>query len=331
MKIRICAIILLVGMILAACMNRHPQIGFLIHSYDSPRWKSDEKYFVDAVKLLKGKPLVREAKGDQDLQIKQAEELINMGVAVLVVIPADQYAAAKIVELAHNRDIKVIAYDRMINNCRLDYYVSADNIRIGELQANYITKIKRKGNYALIGGPSFDNNSRMIYFGQMNILEPLVDKGDITIAFKEFARTWSTKEGYRLANKALDSTANKINAILCGNDAIAMGAIKALKERGLAGKVAVAGQDADVPNIQQIVGGNQTMTVFKKIKTMASTAAELAIHIAKDEPIEPKYVTIDNGDRLVPSYLVDAVVVNENNITMTVVAEGYQQEKEIFK
>jgi D-xylose transport system substrate-binding protein len=331
MKIRNYIVILLIGMFLAGCINRHPKIGFLIHEYDSPRWANDEKYFVDAVKKLKGIPLVRMAGNDQDLQIKQAGELIRDGVSVLVVIPVNLYGAGKIVELAHDNEIKVIAYDRMINNCPLDYYVSADNLKIGELMAGYITKVKSRGNYAQIGGDPFDNNSRMIYVGQMNVLQPFVDKGEIKIAYMGFGKSWSADEGYRLAIKSLDSTANKIDAMLCGNDAMALGAIRALKERELAGKVAVAGQDADLANIKEIVAGNQTMTVFKKIKTMATTAAELSMHIYRNEQIESRHFLMDNGYRLVPSYLVDAVPVDKSNIEMTVVAEGYQLENEIFK
>ncbi len=146
-----------------------------------------------------------------------------------------------------------------------------------------------------------------------------------------FGKSWSTDEGYRLAIKSLDITANNIKAMLCGNDAMALGAIRALQERGLAGDVAVAGQDADLPNIREIVAGNQTMTVFKKIKTMATTAAELSMHIYKNERIESGNVLVDNGYRLVPSYLVDAVPVDINNIEMTVVAEGFQLENDIFK
>jgi len=331
MKITIYSFILVLGMILAGCLNKQPKIGFLIHGYDSPRWVNDEKYFVDALKKLKGIPLVRMAGNDQELQIKQAGELIQDGASVLVVIPVNLYGAGKIVELAHDNEIKVIAYDRMINNCPLDYYISADNLKIGELQAGYITKVKPEGNYALIGGAPFDNNSRMVYVGQMNILRPLVDKGEIKIAFMGFGKSWSTDEGYRLASKSLDSTANKIDAMLCGNDAMALGAIKALEERNLEGKVAVAGQDADLPNIKEIVAGNQSMTVFKKIKTMATTAAELSMHIYRNEAIESRHILMDNGYRLVPSYLVDAVPVDKSNIEMTVVAEGYQQENEIFK
>ena len=329
MKFRIYTFILIVGLIFSGCLSRQPKIGFLIHGYDSPRWANDEKYFVDAVKKLKGIPLVKMAGNDQELQIRQAVELIHEGASVLVIIPVDLYGAGKIVELAHDNEIKVVAYDRMINNCPLDYYISADNLKIGELQAGYISKVKPHGNYALIGGAPFDNNSRMIYVGQMNILEPFIDKGDIKIAFMGFGKTWSSEEGYRLAIKSLDSTANKIDAMLCGNDAMALGAIKALEERNLEGKVAVSGQDADLPNIKEIIAGNQTMTVFKKIKTMATTAAELSMHIYKNEPTESRHILMDNGYRLVPSYLVDAVPVDKSNIEITV--SGFQQENEILK
>ena len=322
MRTTIFSLFLLAGLIFAGCVNKHPKIGLLVHSFDIPRWQNDQKYFIEGVKLLKGIPLTRVAENNAEKQFEQAKELINEGASVLVVIPVDQMSAAKIVNLAHEKEIKVIAYDRLINNCRLDYYVSTDNVRVGEIQAEYLSKIKPTGNYALLGGPTSDNNSRMIYIGQMNILQPFVERGEINIAFRQFANFWTIDEGYRLAKASLDSTENKIEAMICGNDAMALGAIKALKERGLEGKVAVAGQDADAPNIQQIMRGNQSLTVFKRIRTMANTAAELAMHIAKKEQLDPHLSTISNGDRLVPSYLVDAVAVNEANIEMTVAAEG---------
>jgi D-xylose transport system substrate-binding protein len=322
MKTTIFSLFLLAGFIFAGCTPKQPKIGLLVHSYETPRWQNDQKYFVAAVEQLGGVSLVRMADNNAEKQIAQAKELIKKGAMVLVVIPVDQASAAEIVTLAHKKDIRVIAYDRLINNCRLDYYVSTDNIRVGEIQAQYLTKIKPVGNYALIGGPPNDNNSRMIYIGQMSILQPLVERGEIKISFRQVAAAWTTDEGYRLTKAGLDSTGNKLDAIICGNDAMALGAIRALRERGLAGKVAVAGQDADPPNIQEIMKGNQTLTVFKRIKTMASTAGELAIHLAKGEQIDPYMSTISNGERLVPSYLVDAVAVHEGNVEMTVIAEG---------
>jgi D-xylose transport system substrate-binding protein len=322
MKTTIFSLFLLAGFIFAGCVPKQPKIGLLVHSYETPRWQNDQKYFVAAVEQLGGTTLVKMADNNADKQISQAKELIKKGAMVLVVIPVDQAAAAEIVTLAHKKDIRVIAYDRLINNCRLDYYVSTDNVMVGELQAQYLTKVKPTGNYALLGGPSNDNNSRMIYIGQMSILQPFVERGEINIAFRQFAKAWTSAEGYRLACASLDSTKNKIDAIICGNDAMALGAIKAMKERGLNGKIAIAGQDADMANISEIQKGHQTMTIFKRIKTMASTAAELSIHLAKGEQIDPYMSTISNGERLVPSYLVDAVAVHEGNVEMTVIAEG---------
>ncbi|MEI7522977.1 MAG: substrate-binding domain-containing protein [Mariniphaga sp.] len=322
MKTTIFSFLLLAGIVLAGCAPRHPKIGLLVHSFDAPRWQNDQRYFVEAVNQLDGIPMVRVADNDARRQLAQAKELISKGAMVLVVIPVDQATASQIVNLAHKKEIRVIAYDRLINNCRLDYYVSTDNVRVGEIQAQYLTKIKPKGNYALLGGPPNDNNSRMLYIGQMNILQPFVEREEIKIGFRQFANAWTPEEGYRLANASLDSSANKLDAIICANDAMALGAIKALKERGLLKQVAVAGQDADMANIKEIQLGNQAVTVFKRIKTMASTAAEIAMHLAKGETIDPYLSTISNGERLVPSYLVDAVAVNESNVEMTVIAEG---------
>ncbi len=322
MKTTIFSFVLLVGLTLAGCAPKHPKVGLLIHSYDAPRWQNDERYFTEAVKTLEGIPMVRVADNNAEKQLSQAKELIKRGAMVLVVIPVDQSTAAQIVTLAHKKDIRVIAYDRLINNCRLDYYVSTDNIRVGEIQAQYLTKIKPKGSYAILGGPPNDNNSRMLYIGQMNILQPYVEREEINIVFRQFANSWTPEEGYRLAVACLEETKNKLDAIICGNDAMAIGAIKALKERGLLKSVVIAGQDADMKNIQEIIAGNQSVTVFKRIKTMATTAAEIAIHLAKREPIDPYLSTISNGERLVPSYLVDAVAVHEGNVEMTVIAEG---------
>ena len=322
MKTTIFSLLLLAGIFIAGCAPKHPKIGLLIHSFDAPRWQNDQRYFVEAVKQLEGIAMVKVADNDPKKQLAQAKELISKGAMVLVVIPVDQNTASQIVNLAHKKEIKVIAYDRLINNCRLDYYVSTDNVRVGEIQAQYLTKIKPLGNYALLGGPPNDNNSRMLYIGQLNILQPFVERDEIKIVFNQFANAWTTNEGYRLAIASLDANLNKVDAMICGNDAMAIGALKALKERGLLKRVVVAGQDADVQNVQEITKGNQAVTVFKRIKTMASTAAELAVHIAKDEAVEPYLSTISNGERLVPSYLVDAVAVHEGNVEMTVIAEG---------
>lgn len=321
----------LLTLLLVGCSPEKPKIGLLVHSYDTPRWQSDQKYFNEALEELGGVSVVKMAENDEQKQIEQAKELINSGISVLVIIPVNQFSAGQIVELAHKSNIKVIAYDRLINNCWLDYYVSSDNVRIGEIQAEYLTNTNPTGSYALIGGPTYDNNSRMIYLGQMNILHPFIEKNEIKIVYNVFSDSWTEAEGYRHTIQLIESTKGEIDAILAGNDAIALGVIKALKEKGLQGKVSVAGQDADLPNIQEIIRGNQTMTVYKPIKTMAYTVAELAILLSQGSPLPLSTATVSNGNRLVPSYLVSPMAINESNIQMTVVAEGYQEAENIVK
>lgn len=331
MKTKILIYLLLTGFVLVGCSSGKPKIGLLVHSYDTPRWQSDEKYFTEAVDQLGGISVVKMAENDAQKQIQQAKEMIDEGISVLVVVPVDQFSAGQIVDMAHKNNIKVIAYDRLINNCWLDYYVSSDNVRIGEIQAEYLTNTIPAGNYALIGGPTYDNNSRMIFLGQMNIIQPYIDKGQISLIYNVFSDYWTEAEGYKHTLQLIETAKGDVDAILAGNDAIALGALRALKEKGLAGKVKLAGQDADLANIQEIMKGNQTMTVYKPIKTMAYTVAELAIHLADESPVPLATSTISNGNRLVPSYLVNPMAINESNIQMTVVAEGYQEANKILK
>ena len=162
---------------------------------DKERWENDRDFFVEKVQELGGTVEVRIADNDAGKQLEQAKELLTNGGDVLVIDPVDQFAAAEIVNEAHKKNVKVISYDRLIKNCKLDFYVSTDNVEIGTLQADYLTTIRPSGNYALIGGARSDNNSQFLYLGQMNVLQPLVEKGDIKIVYNEFTNDWKRKEG----------------------------------------------------------------------------------------------------------------------------------------
>ena len=310
--------------------TEHPEVGLLIHSLENERWENDRDFFVNKVNELGGTVKVEIADNDANKQLEQAKQLLANGINVLVVVPVDQFAAAEIVKEAHAKDVKVISYDRLIKNCDLDYYISTDNVKIGELQANYLTRIKPVGNYALIGGAKGDNNSKFLYLGQMNELAPLVEKGDIKIIYNEFTDEWGETEGYDHAKKILKLGVN-VDAIIAGNDAIAMGVINALKEEGKEGKVLLAGMDADLENLKEIVAGDQTCTIYKPYDRMAATAAEIAMKLGKSEECERTFQTISNGEVLVPSVFYEGMVVNRENLKLTVISEGYQKEEEIYK
>jgi D-xylose transport system substrate-binding protein len=306
------------------------KVGFLMHALDKERWKNDRDFFVEKVQEFGGTLEVRIADNDAEKQLNQANELLANGVDVLVVIPVDQFSAAQIVENAHAKNVKVISYDRLIKNCPLDFYISTDNVEVGRLQAEYLTTIKPAGSYALIGGAKNDNNSQFLYLGQMNVLQPLVEKGDIKIVYNVFTDSWSEEEGYSHTKKLLNEN-SYVDAIIAGNDAIAYGVIRALREQGKEESILVAGMDADLRNLQEIVAGHQTCTIYKPIEKMAATAAELAMTLGTTGECEKTFQTISNGARLVPSVFHEGMVVNRENLKLTVISEGYQTEEEVFK
>jgi len=317
--------------ITSGCKTKVPKVGILIHDYDSERWVKDKDYLVENLTKNGAEVFVEAAGNDQNKQIEQAREMIKKGVQVLIVVPVNQDDAAKIVEIAHESNVKVIAYDRLINGCKLDYYIAANSTQIGELQATYLTSLNPKGKYALIGGAKIDNNSQRLFLGQMNILESFMGTGDIQLVYSEFGEAWTEEDGYRQAKIVLDNNAEGLTGIICGNDNQALGAMKALKERGLEGKVLLAGQDAALQNVKEIIKGNITATILKPLKASAQAAADLAVSLALGKPLTMKFTTESNGKALVKAILIDAIVVNKNNIESTVIASGFYTSSDLNK
>ncbi len=321
---------LLLVAILTSCSNK-PKIGFLMDTLDIDRWQKDKELFEKKVEELGGTVMVRVADGNSPKQLEQAMDLIYKKVDALVVIPVDLYASRDIVKEAHKKNIPVISYDRMIRDCDVNYYVSTDNINIGEQQAGYLSKIAPVGKYALLGGPQKDNNAALLHLGWMNVLQPLIQKGDIEIVLDQYVDNWNAEEAYTIIRDFLNNSTPELDAIIAGNDELASGAIMALQEHNLQREVLVAGQDADIEAIRNIVAGYQTITIFKPIDAMAYTAAEMAVKLAKDEGPYNTNVTVHNGFKLVPSILLPSQIVNSQNIKMTVVSEGFVEEEDIYE
>jgi len=315
--------------ILITGCNQKPKIGFLMDDLNNERWKKDKELFVQKVEELGGIAIVEIANTDPKKQILQAQSLIDQDVDVLVVVPVDLFEAGEIVKLAHRNYVPVISYDRLIKDCNLDYYISTDNINIGELQANYLTKISPVGKYALISGPKSDYNAYLLRLGWMNILQPLIDKGDIEVVVDEFSNFWLPDEAYRIMSNYFKKSQD-VDAIICGNDALASGAIIALKDTKKNGNVLIAGQDANIQAVRNIVAGDQTITIYKPIEALAFAAADAAIKIANGEAPSNMNITVNNGKRLVPAILLEASIVNRQNIKMTVISEGFMGESEIY-
>nr|WP_255573368.1 D-xylose ABC transporter substrate-binding protein [Anoxybacillus sp. ST4] len=305
-------------------------IGLSMDTLKEERWQRDKELFEAKVRELGAEVKTLAANGDDAVQLSQAEQLISEGVDVLVVIPHNAEASAPIVDKAHKEGIPVIAYDRLIKNADVDYYVSFDNVRVGEMQAQAIVEKAPKGNYVYIGGADTDNNAHLFRQGAMNVLKPLEEKGDIKIVYDQFSKDWKPEEALKNMENALTANNNNIQAVVAANDGTAGGVIQALAAQGLAGKVPVSGQDADLAALQRIVEGTQTMTVYKPIKAIATKAAEMAVALAKGEKIETNQ-TVSNGKIDVPSVLLDPIAVTKDNVLDTVIKDGYHKLEDVFK
>ncbi|WP_230875716.1 sugar ABC transporter substrate-binding protein [Paenibacillus campinasensis] len=313
----------------AAAGSERLKIGFSMDTLLEERWLKDRDLFRAEAEKLGAEVEVMAANGDDALQLVQAETLISRGVDVLVVVPHNADAMAAIVHRAHAAGIKVLAYDRLIRNASVDLYISFDNERVGELQAQAITELVPRGKYVYIGGAETDNNAHLLKKGVFHVLQPLIDRGDITVVYDEWTHNWKTDIARENIKTALDVNGNDIDAVIAANDATANEVIKELEARGLAGKVPVAGQDADLTAAIRIVEGTQTMTVYKPIQSMAQTAAEMAVKLAKDEPVEI-HRTMSNGKLEVPSLLLTPIAVNRETIDETIIADGFHSREEVY-
>jgi len=307
------------------------KIGFSMDTLKEERWQRDRDLVVARGAELGAEVLVQAANGDDSRQNAQAESLLTQGVDVLLVAPHNGKTAAVIVESAHKAGVPVIAYDRIINDSDLDLYISFDNVRVGELQADYIVKRAPKGNYVLIGGAPTDYNAVLFRKGQMNIVQPLVDKGDIKIVSDQWAKDWQAVEALKIMENALTRSGNKVDAVVASNDGVAGGAIQALEEQKLAGKVPVSGQDAELSACQRIVAGTQSVTVYKPIKILARKAAEVAVMMAKKQQVGDATRPVNNGKKDVPSILLEPIQVDKDNMASTVIADGYQKMESVYK
>ncbi|MGV7207260.1 D-xylose ABC transporter substrate-binding protein [Oxalobacteraceae bacterium A2-2] len=311
---------------LAACGSasadaRNPKIGFSIDDLRLERWARDRDYFVAAASQLGAKVYVQSADGSEQKQLSQIENLISRGVDALVIVPFNATVLSNAIREAKKANIKVISYDRLALNADIDAYISFDNKAVGEMQAQSLVQIKPKGNYYLLGGAPTDNNAKMLREGQLAVLQPLIDKGDIKVVGKQWVKEWSASEAMAIVENALTANGNKIDAVVASNDATAGGAIQALAAQKLAGKVPVSGQDADIAAVRRVLSGTQAMTVYKPLKLIASEAAKLSVQLVRNE--KPAYnAQYDNGYKKVSTVLLKPTPLTKANVDL-LVADGF--------
>ena len=330
LRVRLFAVLLLVGCLClmpsraaAQASKDKIKVGFLLDSLKVERWQTDFDSFKKRAEELGAVVEFADADGNDDLQFKQAKKLIDQHVKALIIVPHDTQKAARIVELAKSKGVPIVAYDRLIPDSDLDFFVGVDTVGIGEMQANALTALEPKGNYVLLEGSPTDSNAHFILEGQKKALKPFVDRGDIKIVAEVWCPDWKPLEAYTRLTDVLEKNHGQVTAIVASNDGTAGGAVQALEERKLDGKVVVSGQDADLAAIIRILKGTQAMTVYKPLASLAAQAAEATIALASGQ--QPKSTgSLANGKRTVPAIFGPVVAVNKANVNDTVIKDGFQ-------
>ncbi len=311
----------------AFASKEKPVIGLSLDTLKEERWQRDRDTFSAKVESLGGKVIVQSANGDDTRQTRDIQALISRGVDVIVIVPHNGEALVRAVKAANDAKIPVIAYDRLILNCDIDLYLTFDNVKVGELQAGYVADHLPKGRPARVvrvfGAPT-DNNAKLFKQGQDNIVLPLVKSGKIELVHEDWALDWKPENAKKIINAAITKNGREIDAIIASADSVAGGVVQALLEEGLAGKVIVTGQDADLAACRRILRGTQTMTIYKPLKKLADYAAIAAVDLAKGNKISST-ATIDNGFKKVPAVFQDVISVDKDNLQATVIADGFQK------
>jgi D-xylose transport system substrate-binding protein len=307
------------------------KIALLLPENETPRYETNDRPdFEKAVEeqCEDCEVLYSNAGGDAQKQQSQAEAALTQGAEVLVVDPQDSKSAAAIAEKAKAQGVPVVSYDRLIENGEVNGYVSFDNERVGELQAETLAKkLKENGSAGgpiiMINGDPADPNAAGFKAGAHKGF----DAAGVKIAKEYDTPGWSAENAQREAQQAITALGNNgFAAIYAANDETGGGAIAAMKGAGIKPEEKpVTGQDATVAGLQRILNGEQFMTVYKEIEPEATIAAEFAVALAEGEELPKGKVTeeINNGKADVPSAILEPVAVTKDNVKSTVVADGF--------
>ncbi|BCJ53931.1 solute-binding protein [Actinoplanes sp. NBRC 14428] len=300
------------------------RVALLLPELTASRYEAtDQPYFAQRLKELCPGCTVdyRNAAQDAGKQLEQAQEALDQGAKVLVLTPVDSVAAAKIVTLAKDRKVPVISYDRLVLNAPVDYYISFDNAKVGDLQAEALLAAlgpkAGSGDILWINGSPTDNNATLFKQGAHAGLD-----GKVKVAAEYDTIDWDPENARAWTEETLSANPNrKIIGVYAANDGTAGGAIAAMRAAGLP-NVPVTGQDAETTALQRILAGEQHMTVYKAVRPEAEKAAELAFDLLRGErPQAP--ATVDNKSGKIPSFLLDPVAVTRDNIAGMVIKDGF--------
>jgi putative multiple sugar transport system substrate-binding protein len=326
-------------------------IGVTMPTRSSERWISDGDNLKKQLEALGYKVDLQYAEDDIPTQVNQLDNQITRGAKLLIIASIDGTAITTQLQSAKDNKIPVIAYDRLIRNSpNVDYYATFDNFKVGVQQATSLltglkllnadgSKGSAKGpfNVELFAGSPDDNNATFFFNGAMSVLKPYLDAGTIVVKskqtdFKTVAiLRWQPKVAQDRMENLLTSTYRggaKVDGVLSPYDGLSIGILSALKSNGYgtAGQPypIVTGQDAEQASVKSIIAGEQYSTIYKDTRQLAKTTVSMADAVLKGQTPQTNNTTdYNNGVKVVPSMLLESVIVDKTNYEKELIDTGY--------
>jgi D-xylose transport system substrate-binding protein len=316
--------------------TKEPKIGVILpDTKSSARWDTaDKKYLEEAFKAANVKYDIQNAQNDKNAFQTIADQMISSGVTVLMIVNLDSGSGAAVLSKAKQQGVATIDYDRLTLGGSASYYVSFDNVAVGKLQGEGLVKCLQAGGktkpvVAFLNGSPTDNNATLFKQGAESVLKPKFDSGEYVKGPDQAVPDWDNAQGATIFEQMVTSTSGKIDGVLAANDGLGNAAVTVLRKNSLNGKVPVTGQDATVQGLQNVLTGDQCMTVYKAIKKEADAASKLAISLAKGEKSDTgKTVRDVQGNRDVPAVLLEPQLIMKDNVK-AVVDDGFVTKAEL--
>jgi D-xylose transport system substrate-binding protein len=287
---RVAAGLVVLSMLLAACQSSASsspsasqaasgspaaaecKVGFSWNNYQEERWaKWDEPAVQAALAAGNGTYTSTDAGSSEEQQASDVENLLSQGVNVLIILAQNGTSILPSLDAAAAQGVPVIAYDRLIDDERA-LYVTFDNVKVGELEAQAVLDVVSEGNFVIIKGNSADANADFLRQGYVNVGIPEVDgtdpAGKINIVGETYTDNWTPALAQTEMEQFLTDNNNDVQAVLSENDGMAGGVVAALEAQGLAGSVPVSGQDGDLAALNRVALGTQTVSVWKDARAV---------------------------------------------------------------
>jgi D-xylose transport system substrate-binding protein len=302
-----------------------PLIGMSFDSFLIERWQRDRDVFVSVASELGAEVNVQIANGDTKEQISQIEYFIQKQVDAIVIVAVDSYGLSEVVQKAHDANIFVVAYDRLIMNANVDLYISFDNVMVGTMMAQALSETLPHGsNIISICGSPADQNVAQAQKG----FDFIIAESGVNVVAQEYAPNWLAETAYYAVNSAIEAGL-AFDGVHCGNDDLASQAFLALSEHRLAGDVLLVGQDAELAACQRIVEGTQLMTVYKPVENLAKEAAEFVMQLISGTSIQASTVMFD-GTYYVPYEKLSPIMVTRGNIDEIIIEGGFHRREQVY-